>query len=688
MPETAVTLTAGANVELTATLNQASYQRTQYGRFKSGVFQKLGGWLRFVNASFPGIVRSLWGWQDLNAARRLSVATTTAVTVVTGSSFTDLTPRQLTTDFAPDFSTTAGSSDVEIVDPNLTNVTTDMVVEFRVPISVGGIILSGSYPIKLITGTNSYIIDAITLATSTVANGGAVPVFSTTNGSPNVNVEFAAHGQQIGNSVVWPLPTSVGGVVVLGRYSVTSIVDDDNFIITLDQLASGTTSAPMNGGDVQMVYYVALGPVPAGFGYGLADYGEGAYGLGTSPGAGDVGSPITATDWTQDNWGEILLACPEGDGIYYWQPGTGFQSLAIIPAGPLINDGMMVSQSAQQIIAWGSTVDAREAGGIGVYQDPLLVKWSDVGNFFTWAQTPENFAREERLSSGSRCVGGAATKNRNLIWTDVDLYAGTFNGGDSVYTWNRIGSNCGLIGKHAWAQHADAVYWCGLGNFFTYSGSGVQVIPCPVWSKVFETIHPDFRHRVVAGSNTDHTEIWWWYPSIASGGEVDSVVKFNILEGTWDFDGPIRCAWIDRSLLGNPLGAGLNGLIYSHELGFDDDNSAMVSSFQTGDFYLDEARNFTLVKEVTPDFIWSEFGGSEQAQIQITLLARDAPGAVYREYGPYTVTKATPYFVPTDPVTKTWPRCRQMALRVASVDVGSFWRLGKIRFLYQEDGSR
>ena len=73
MPETAVTLQAGANVELTATLNQAAYLRTQNGRFKAGVFQKLGGWTKYISASFSGMIRSLWAWQDLNAVRRLSV---------------------------------------------------------------------------------------------------------------------------------------------------------------------------------------------------------------------------------------------------------------------------------------------------------------------------------------------------------------------------------------------------------------------------------------------------------------------------------------------------------------------------------------------------------------------------------------------------------------------------------------
>jgi len=677
-----VTLAPGANVEQTPTLLTAGYAETENIRFKAGLAQKLGGWTKYVAAAFPGPVRSLWAWQDINTNKRLSVASTQALTVVTNGQFADLTPQQLVSDFAPDFSTTLGSTEVVVVDPNISGVTTDIVVEFLAPISVGGVILSGTYPIKLVTGSNSYIIDAWTQATATVANGGAVPEFTTTSGSANVAIEVEDHAQLTGNTVVFALATSVGGLTISGRYTVSGVTDADHFVIIADGLANAAATVSMNGGEARLRYHIAQGPQPAGFGWGLGDYGEGAYGLGSA--SSDItGNPITATDWTQDNWGEILIANPEGGGIYYWQPGTGFESMVLIPEGPLFNDGAFISMAQQQVIAFGSTVDARLGGGIGLYQDPLLIKWCDIGNFLEWDQLPENFAREYRVPTGSRCVGGAATKNRNLIWTDTALIALTFNGGDSVYSPNQVGANCGLIGKHAWAQHADTVYWMGVGNFFSYSGGGVEVIPCSVWDAVFQRLHPESRARVVAGCNSDFTEIWWWFPTAA--GEVSAVVKYNIAEGTWDIDGPIRTAWLDRSVLGNPLGASTASVVYAHESGFDDDTAALNASFTTGDFYLDEGQTFTFVDQVWPDFKWSEFGGSEQAQIQITLHCRDAPGEMPRDFGPFVVGRETPYFTPED-ADGVRPRCRQMAMTVRSTDPGSFWRLGKVRFRFSPVG--
>ena len=679
-----VTLAPGANVEQTPTLLKAGYAETQNLRFKAGLAQKLGGWTKYVSAAFSGTIRSLWAWQDINTDKRLSVASTGGVTVVREGQFTDLTPQELESDFAPDFSSTLGSVQIEVVDTNLTGITDDVVVEFATPVSVGGVVLSGTYPIALVTGSNSYIIEAWTQATATEANAGMVPIFTTTNGSSSVSVELADHGQLVGNTVIFAIATAVGGLTISGRYTVSEVSDADNFIVIADGLANASATSAMNGGDARIIYHIAKGPEPSGFGYGLGDYCEGAYGLGTSSG-GISGNPITATDWTQDNWGEILIACPEGGGIYYWQPGTGFESLALIPEGPLFNDGAFISMAQQQVIAWGSTVDARLGGGIGVYQDPLLIRWCDIGNFLQWDQLPENFAREFRIPTGSRCVAGAAGKNRNLVWTDIALHAGTFNGGDSVYSWNQVGANCGIVGKHAWAQHADTVYWMGVGNFFAYSGGGVEVIPCPVWDAVFDRIPSELRHRVVAGCNSDFTEIWWWFPTTTGGDDVAGVVKYNITEGTWDFDGPVRCAWLDRSVLGNPIGASLTGIVYSHESGFDDDTQALMAGFETGDFYLSEGEEFTFVDQVWPDFKWGRFAGPETAQINFTLLCRDAPGETPREFGPFTVTKASPFFEPETP-EGIRPRCRQMALRIESSDVGSFWRLGAVRFRYSPDG--
>lgn len=691
MPWGTVKLTPGSNSELTPTYNRAGYVETALGRFKSSMFQKLGGWQKFFAGAVVGIPKALHAWQDLNEVKRLAVATTENVTILTqAGSITLITPQTLDTDPPLDFSTTSGLTTVEIVDTDLTDSpTTNMSVYFRVPVSIGGIVLSGLYPITQITGADSYEIEALTAATATEANAGTVPEFTTLAASASVNVELADHGQIVGNVVVFDEPTSVGGIVVQGKYAVTTVVNADNFTVTGSAAAVTPDTVMMNAGEAGFTYHIALGPLPAGVGYGVGGYGLGGYGLGTSSAGVQTGIPITATDWTLDNWGEILFACPERGGVYWWQPNAGFQNLGLIGTGPLFNKGMFASMGQQQIVAFGSSIDARIGGGIGIYRDPLLLQWCDVGNFMVWTPTASNFARNYRIGTGSEIVAAGATKNRNLIWTDLGIWSMVWNGGQSAYSINNVGGNCGIVGMHAWCVSGDTAFWMGKGNFFAYAGSGVSPVPCSVWDDVFQDLDAANQHKCVAASNTDFTEIWFFYPSLRDGtGECSRFAKYNIVEQTWDIGPMDRVAWIDRSVLGNPIAVTSTGIIYYHEMGNDADNVALVPMMLTGDFMIDEGEDFAFIDEVIPDFRWGlKNGSSQDAQIAINLHVRDVPGEdPPRTYGPFLVTKDSPSFTPASPIDKTRPRGRLAQLEITSTDTGSFWRLGAVRFRYAPDG--
>src|ERR1700761_1716791 len=105
-----------------------------------------------------------------------------------------------------------------------------------------------------------------------------------------------------------------------------------------------------------------------------------------------------------------------------------------------------------------------------------------------------------------------------------------------------------------------------------------------------------------------------------------------------------RSAWIDQSVLGNPIGASSGGLIYLQETTPDADGAPLLSSFTTGFFYLSEGEQFVFVDQVMPDFKWQTFpNAGTSAQIQLTFNITNFPGDAPIQYGPYTVTQATEY---------------------------------------------
>lgn len=686
MPYGEVKLLPGVNTQRTPTLLEAGISQSALVRFMNGLVQKIGGWAKFYANAVSGVPRDLHAWEDLNQSTHLAVGTTTQLAVITGGSLTNITPQAITSDIAPNFSTVQNTPTVTIIDANISNVTVFDSILLNTPISVGGLILSGLYQIVQIVGATSYEITAAANATSTVNNAGAVPVFTTTSGSSSVSVALTAHGMVAGNTVVFPIVTTGNGVTISGAYTVISVTDANDFIITAGSQGNANTSFSMNSGNAEIIYSINIGPAAAGSGYGLGGYGAGGYGTGTTP-SQQVGTPITATDWTTDNWGKILLACPTGGGIYQFDPTGGFGNAGLVATAPPLNGGMFVSVSQQILMCWGSTA----IEDIGIQQDPMLVRWSDSGDYTNFVALVTNQAGDFRIPIGSMIKGGLAVANQDLFWTDLDLWAANYQGPPFVFGFNKVGAGAGLISSHAAQQLRGGIYWMGPSNFYSYNSGGVNVIPCPVWDFVFQNLSSNASYvaKIRSLPNTPFNEVGWAFPSAASTGENDSYVKFNVTEpgAPWDY-GPLssltpyaRSAWIDQTVLGNPIGATPTGIIYQHETSPDADGQPLNASFTTGFFYIAEGEDFAFVDQVLPDFKWSIFGGASSAQIQMSFNVTDYPGDTPTVYGPYLVTQATEYI-------SVRFRGRQMSITVQSNDVGSFWRLGKVRYRYAPAGRR
>lgn len=542
------------------------------------------------------------------------------------------------------------------------------------PVAIGGLVLEGAYQIASVVSNDSYTITAASAATATVNNGGAVPVFGTTSGTPNVNVLLTGHGEAVGDTFPVPVATTVGGITISGAYIVQTIVDANNFTIFASSSATSTTTGAMNGGNVAIEYFVGVTPSIPPAGYGVSTYGAGGYGIGVTP-AASSGTAITATNWTLDNWGEVLLACPANGPIYTWSPDSGFSTAIKLLNGPLINGGIFVVSPAQILVAWASSIN-------GV-QDPLLVQWSDSGDYTNWSVSALTQAGNFHLPTGSKIVGGLMGPQFAVIWTDLDVWSMDYIGTPLIFGFNNLARRCGLIGRHAACVVNASVLWMGLNQFFIMTGGSVRPIPCPVWDVVFQDLDTANLDKICCASNNGFGEVAWYYPSLSGGtGEVDSYVKFNFNLDTWDFGKLVRTAWIDQSVLGEPIGGDASGFIYQHEISPDADGAPMMSSFSTGYFAIGEGDDLSFLDWGIPDFVYGTYGDTTpNAALQISLKSTDYPGQAVKTQGPFNVNVNTTFINPR-------LRGRFVSLSVGSSDVGSFWRIGGIKFRITPDGKR
>jgi hypothetical protein len=696
MPHASLKLRPGVDQNETPALNEAGISVSELVRFipdqqQGALVQKLGGWTKYYPNTTPAIARALWAWQDTQSDKHLAYGTeeigvtgSAQLGVITDGTLSDITPRQTSDNVAAAASATSGSSYVIITDATTTGITQYNSVYITTQISVGGVVLFGLYPCNTdgYLSATSYSVQALDalgspLAATSTSTTTTLPLFSVVSASAVVTVTLANHGYSVGSTFPVLMSTTVGGSTFYGDFIVDTVISSSQFTINALTLPSSTTTGYLNGNQAHFIYNFGVGAISSGTGYGVGTYGGGGYGTGTAV-TPTTGTAINADDWSLDNWGEVLLAspvyeqAPQFQPIYEWDPTGSFPTATVIPQAPPVNGGFFVAMPQRQIIAWGSTFT-----GI---QDPLLVRWCDVSNYNDWIGTVINQAGSYRIPKGSRVVGAIQAAQQALLWTDLSVWSMQYIGQPYVYSFNEVGSGCGLIAKNAAASINGSVYWMGPSQFFSLTGDGVQPVTCPIWDVIFQDLDQTNLQKIRVGVNSRFGEITWYYPTMSNGGEVNAYAKYNVFLRVWDFGTIGRSAWVDQSVLGPPIGADPNSrYIYQHETSPNADGQPMLSSFQTGYFAMSEADVKTFVDQVWPDMKWGFYGGVQNATVNLTFYVTDYAGQTPITFGPYPLTQNTTFISPRF-------RGRLVSIGLGSSDIDSFWRIGNIRYRLQPDG--
>ena len=568
-------------------------------------------------------------------------------------------------------------------------IQTGFSIYLKTPVSISNLFLSGVYAVTGVSSNAYYNIYTITAATNATSSSylATVPLFTPSNGLTTVNVTQANHPYQNGFTATFLTPTSASGVTIYGSYSVTYL-STTQYIITASSAATSSVAFYMDYGAtvttprINLDYYFNI---PASFsssGYGSGGYGAGGYGAGTVQAYAQAPT-ITTTDWTIGNFGQILIACAENGPIYYWNPSLNSQTAFLLNNAPMVNLGTFIAMPSRQVVAYGST-----SNGI---QDPLLVAWSDAADATVWKASANNQAGSYRIPEGSRIVGAWQSVQQAFIWTDLAMWSMQYIGLPNVYGFTKVSDGVGLIAKKAVGSLNNNLYWMSQQNFYEYTNGGPVPIVCPVWDNVFQNLNTNYYSSIRCATNSVFNEVIWFYPSIASTtGANDSYVKFNTVTQAWDYGTLGRTAWIDQSVLGPPIGAAPNGIIYQHEIGYNNDGSGMISSFETGYMQLNDADNLVFIDQIWPDFKWVTAGGgtggsTSSTTLYVTFYGTNYPGDTPTVYGPYAVTSGTEYI-------STRIRNRLLAIGVSTSSDGinassnTFFRIGAMRYRYQVDG--
>jgi hypothetical protein len=384
------------------------------------------------------------------------------------------------------------------------------------------------------------------------------------------------------------------------------------------------------------------------------------------------------------------LINPRDAAIYYWDKTSTLSARAVeigtlggASNTPTIAKQVLVSDNDRHVIAFG----CNPLGSSD--QDNLLIRFSDQESLTDWTPTATNTAGDLRLGSGSEFIQAVETKREVLVWTDKSLHSMKYVGPPFTFGLQQLASNITIMGPKAAVAAEDFVFWMGIDNFYVYDGR-TSNLPCTVRDYVFEDFNLEQVEKVFAGINSQWGEVIWFYPSSTSD-ENDRYVVFNYIEKVWYYGNLSRTAWRDRGIRTYPIAAGASGgnsYLYNHEIGVDDDGSAMEAYIESSQIDIGDGEKFLLINRLIPDLTFT--GSSSGSPVaNFTLETREYPGANYDTITSGSVTRSAT--TPVEQFTNQLDmrlRGRSFAIKVDSDALGTRWRLGAPRVQLREDGRR
>ena len=706
----------GFNKQVTATGGEGQWVNGDNVRFRYGSPEKIGGWAQLGSVEMTGRNTAIHHFVNTSGIKYAALGTSSILYAYSGGIFYDIHPIKATTTLTSAFSTTNGSAVVTLTFSSAHNIGKgDIILLDNFSAITNSDFVSGDFDdVKfMVTSIPTDTTLTITMGSNETGSG------ASTSGGIRVRhyypvgpaVEVASTGWGLGswggqaqgqftstlssgiNASVTSLtmassssfPSS--GTVIIGSELITYTGNSSGTLSGLTRGANGTTAATHSSG-------ATVTDASNFFAWNTSTSGD----IITAPGL-----------WSLDNFGNKLIATINGGESFEWNsnPTDATSTRATIISGaPTASAFSLVSTPDRHLIFFGTETTI----GTSTTQDPMFVRFSSQEDINTYAPSATNTAGTQRLADGSKIVGAIRGRDAIYVWTDTALFTMRFVGPPFTFSFQQVGTNCGLIGQNAAVEVDGTAYWMSENGFFRYAGR-LESLPCLVEDHVFDDINTIPKQHINAGLNNLFGEVMWFYPNEGSG-TVNRMVAYNYLDSSaerpvWTTGTLARTAWQDSAVFGRPHATeydtssnGTSGsstfvqgntdgvsYYYEHEKGLDQvregATSAIVASIESGDFDMGQqglsgdGEFMMKIRRVLPDFL------AQTGDTRITLNLRDFPNdtEVSSSLGPFTITSSTQKI-------DTRARARSISLKIDNTSTSQFWKVGTFRIDYQPDGRR
>jgi len=706
----------GFNKQVTSTGGESQWVNGDNVRFRYGSPEKIGGWAQLGSVDMTGRNTAIHHFINTSGIKYAALGTNRILYAYSGGIFYDIHPIKATTTLTSAFSTTNGSSTVTLTFSSAHNINKfDIILLDNFSAATNSNFASSNFDDNKFMVTTIPTDSTLTIDVGSNESGSG----ASTSGGIRVQhyypvgpaVEVASTGWGLGSwggqqagQFTSTLSSSINtSVTSLTMASSSSFPSSGTVIIGTELISyTGNSSGTLSG-----LTRGASGTTAASHSSGATVTDASNFFAWNSAASGDI---ITAPGlWSLDNFGNKLIATINSGETFEWNSnptGATDTRATIVSNAPTASAFSLVSTPDRHLIFFGTETTI----GTKSTQDPMFVRFSSQEDINTYAPSATNTAGTQRLADGSKIMGAIRGRDAIYVWTDTALFTMRFVGPPFTFSFQQVGTNCGLIGQNAAVEVDGTAYWMSENGFFRYSGR-LESLPCLVEDHVFDDINTIPKQHINAGLNNLFGEVMWFYPNSGSG-TVNRVVTYNYLDSTperpvWTVGTLARSAWQDSAVFGKPHATAYDSsgttattdtnyifgnsdgtsTYYEHETGLNQvkegATTAITASIESGDFDIGaqglngDGEFMMKIRRVIPDFL------TQTGDARITLNLRDFPNdtAASSTLGPFTIASGTQKI-------DTRARARSISLKIDNTSTGQFWKLGTFRIDYQPDGRR
>ena len=716
-----INIQPGFNKQVTATGGEGQWIGGDYVRFRYATPEKIGGWAQLGDATLTGRNTALHHFVNASGIKYAALGTNRFLYIYSGGAFYDITPIKATTTLTNAFTTTQSDATVTITFASDHNISKyDIIRLDNFTAITDSDFSSGDFDDTNFMVTTVPTAKKLTNEMGSAESGsgastsGGIRVQHFYSIGPAVEESAAGWGLGLwGGTVAGEITDTLDGALTSGSSSIvldnsasmpasgTVLIDSERIAYTSNTTGTNTLSGLTRGSDNTTAASHSDGATVTD----ASDY--------TKWGASQTGDIVTAPGlWSLDNFGNKLIATIFDSATFEWNSDADSATstrATIVANAPTASIQTLVSTPDRHLVCIGTETTI----GTTSTQDDMYIRWSDqesINASTSWTPSATNTAGTQRLADGTRIVAAIRGRDAIYVWTDTSLFIMRFVGAPFVFSFQQVGTNCGLIGKNAAVEVDGSAYWMSENGFFRYTGK-LESLACLVEDYVYDDINTVPRQHIYAGLNNLFGEVTWFYPGSGAASNNRSVT-YNYMDSTperpvWTTSTLARSTWSDSHIFGKPHATEYDSsatsdttvgntdgvtIYYEHETGVNQikagASSAIAASIESGDFDISAVQGggadlrgdgdyMMKIRRVLPDFL------QQTGDARVTLNLKNYPtdSQASSSLGPFTTTTTT---------TKidTRARARAISLKVDNTSTGQHWKLGTFRLDIQADGRR